>query len=262
MILRALLKTLVLPPAASLFLALFAFLVWWRWPRLARASLMFSIISLWVLSLPITGALLMGSLESRYPPLASDLQSEQIATRAGVIVVLGGGRRVAAGEYGEDTVSSPTLERLRFAAQIHRATELPILVTGGRVLGHESVSEAQLMARVLRDEFGVPVRWLEVNSRTTAENAVLSAALLERQDINSALLVTHAWHMPRSVWAFEQVGLKVIPAPMGFSIGGSSQWWMAWLPSAHALLRVHYALHEILGAWAYRNMPLISTPQD
>lgn len=254
MIFRAALKTLVLPPAASLLLAIAALLIWRRWPKLARISLVFSLASLLILSLPVTGLALMRSLESQYAPV----KITQLSKEVGSIVILGGGRRVSAAEYGADSVNSRTLERLRYGAELHRKTQLPILVTGGRVYGDETVSEAQLMARVLRNEFGVPVRWLEVNSRTTAENAVLSAKVLEQQEVNSVLLVTHAWHMPRAVWAFERVGISVTAGPMAYSSGSSPKWWMAWLPSAHALLRSHYALHEILGGWVYRQTGVTS----
>lgn len=248
MIIRAALKTLVLPPAASLILAIAALLIWRRWPKLARVSLVLSIASLWILSLPVTGLALMHGLESQYSPV----NTAQLDKDTRAIVILGGGRRVSAAEYGVDSVNARTLERLRYGAELHRETQLPILVTGGRVYGDEAVSEAQLMARVLRDEFGVPVRWLEVNSRTTAENAVFTAKLLEQQKINSVLLVTHAWHMPRAAWAFERVGLTVTAGPMAYSSGSAPTRWTAWLPSAQALLRSHYALHEILGGWVYR----------
>jgi len=246
-IIRAIIKTAVLPPAASLLLALVSLIIWRRWPKVARMSLALSLLSLWLLSTPVISHALMERLERHYRPL----NFETIPDAVNAVVILGGGRRATAQEYGADTVNSRTLVRLRFGAEIHRRTQLPLLVSGGRVYGDETVAEAQLMARVLRDEFSVPVKWLEVNSRTTAENAYLSAELLKQQHIDSILLVTHAWHMRRAVWVFEQAGLKVTPAAMGYSSGGDIGG-MSFLPSAHALLTSHYALHEMLGGWVYR----------
>ncbi len=247
MLIRAIAKTLVLPPAVSLVLAAISVVIWRRFPRLARGSLILSILSLWVFSLPITSALLMGQLE-QYPPL---VRSAWSSSADSALVILGGGRRVSAMEYGgEDTVNTRTLERLRYGAHLQRQTQLPLLVSGGRVFGDEAVSEAQLMARVLRSEFGVPVRWLEVNSRTTAENALYTAELLQAEGIDSIVLVTHAWHMPRAVWAYEKAGLSVTPAPMGQGKGQGSSL-QQWIPSAPAMLNSYYALHELLGSWAY-----------
>lgn len=247
MIVRAFIKTLVLPPAASLLLALLSLFIWRRWPKVARSCLALSLLSLWLLSTPLISYVLRDHLERDYQPL----NLEAVPSGISAVVILGGGRRPDAQEYGADTVNPRTLARLRFGAEIHRRTQLPLLLTGGRVYGDEAVAEAQLMARVLRDEFQVPVQWLEVNSRTTAENAYLSAKLLRQQDIDSILLVTHAWHMPRAVWVFEQAGLKVVPAPMGYRSAFKFQS-TSFLPSAEALLSSHYALHEILGGWVYR----------
>ncbi len=258
MLIRAIAKTLVLPPAVSLLFAVVALIVWRRFPRLARASLLLSIVSLWVFSLPVTSSLLMGYLEHQYVPWSESAMppSSNVA-----LVVLGGGRRLSAVEYGgEDSVNARTLQRLRYSAYLQKQTQLPLLVSGGRVFGDESISEAQLMARVLRNEFGVPVRWLEVNSRTTAENASYTAELLRAEGIESIVLVTHAWHMPRAVGVFEQTGLNVVPAPMGQGKGKRSSL-RQWIPSAMAMLSSYYALHELLGGWAYRMGVGVAAPQ-
>jgi uncharacterized SAM-binding protein YcdF (DUF218 family) len=54
---------------------------------------------------------------------------------------------------------------------------LPVLTSGGLHYGTPP-SEAQLMADSLHDDFGVTVRWKEEASRTTWENAQLSAEVL------------------------------------------------------------------------------------
>ncbi len=245
MIVRYFLKSLFLPPATTLLLMAIALLSWYRWPRFSRLTLVLSLISLYTFSSPFVASQLLGMLERQSVPFT-------VVDTEKVIVVLGGGRRSAALEYeGSDSVNLRTLERLRYGAQLHRRTQLPLLVSGGRVFGDEVLSEAQLMARTLRDEFGVPVQWLEVNSRTTAENAFLSAELLRQQKIDSIVLVTHGWHMPRAKWVFEQAGLSVTPAPMGFSSERDASL-RQWMPSAQAMLSNHYALHEILGGWVYR----------
>ena len=56
-----------------------------------------------------------------------------------------------------------------------RQTGLPILATGGSVMGN-TVPEAVLMKEALELEYGVKVRWVEDRSRNTLENALYSAA--------------------------------------------------------------------------------------
>ena len=84
------------------------------------------------------------------PPLQNPV--EQSDGERVAIVVLGGGRYSAAPEFGQDVVGQSTLERLRYAARLHRQTDFPLLVTGGVPL-NEAVSEAQLMAESLRNDF-------------------------------------------------------------------------------------------------------------
>ena len=74
-------------------------------------------------------------------------------------------------------------------------------------------TEAKLMADSLQEDFGVTVRWQEGRSRTTWENAQFTAELLQPLGLKRVVVVTQAWHMPRSVWSFEAAGLSVEDLP-------------------------------------------------
>lgn len=65
---------------------------------------------------------------------------------------------------------------------------------------------------------GVPAEavWIEPDSRNTYENGVLSKAILDEKGINKIVLVTSAYHMPRSVAIFEKLGFTVLPAPTDY----------------------------------------------
>lgn len=249
MLLRGLLKNLFIPPTSLLLLLLIAWLGWRRWPRLSRALLGISLLSLWLLSLPVVGGGMLGLLEARYQPV-TEVDAGLLA-QAQAIVVLGGGRNSDSREYEGDTVNGRSLARLRYGAHLHRETGLPVLLTGGRVHERDRISEAQLMADVMQNEFQLPVAWQENNSRTTAENAHLSAEILRRQQIDTVLLVTHAWHMPRATAVFAEEGVKVIPAPMGFTDVEQGNL-LNWVPSPSALQSSYFALHEWLGGLVYQ----------
>lgn len=247
MLIRALIKTLMLPPAANLLLLLVAWLSWRRYPRLAKLSALLSLVSLYLLSIPWVSVGLMNSLDSRYPAITLAADSLPDA-----IVVLGGGRNPMAEEYGGDTVSTPTLVRLRYGAYLHRQTAVPLLVSGGRVHG-EQESEAALMARALTDDFQVAVQWRDEKSRNTDENAKFSAELLLSENRKRIWLVTQAWHMPRSVAAFERHGFEVAAAPTAFSRRPSpDSFWLNSMPRAQSLAESSQALHEWLGIGYYR----------
>lgn len=211
-LLKKLLAASILPPAGPVLLALFG--LWLtgsanRRRRIAGRWLAgLSLLSLLILSLPPVGHALMAPLETRPPATGAQLR------RAQAIVVLGGGAYYAV-EYGGDTVGAATLERLRYAARLARATNLPLLVTGGAPFGGKP--EAEAMREALAVDFGVKARWVETGSRDTAENASLSAPLLKAAGIARIALVSHAWHLPRAVPLFEKQGFEVIPAPVAFS---------------------------------------------
>ncbi len=210
---RYFVKQLLLPPGILLLLLLLA---WWfrrSRPRLAGVCFALGFGGLWLMSLPVVVQWSANALE-RIPPLNRD-EWATLGQRADAIVVLGSGRERGDPAWGADQPTGIGLERERYAARLAKASGLPILTSGGLHYGTPP-SEARLMADSLLDDFGVTVRWQEERSRTTWENAQLSAEVLLPQGIKRVVVVTQAWHMPRSVWSFERAGFEVVPAPVGF----------------------------------------------
>lgn len=210
---RYFVKQLLLPPGILLLILVLA---WWlrrSRPRLAGALFAVGVGGFWLMSLPVVVEWSARALE-REPALAqSDWAT--LAARADAIVVLGSGRERGDPAWGSDQPTGTGLERQRYAARLAKASGLPLVTTGGLHYGTPP-SEAQLMADSLRDDFGVQVRWKEERSRTTWENAQMTADLLLPQGIKRVVVVTQAWHMPRAVWSFEKAGFEVVAAPVGF----------------------------------------------
>lgn len=249
MTLRYLLKFMLLPPLAQLLALLLAALLWRRLPRLAKTLAVLSVVSLWLLATPHVSRLLIDGLEQRYP-LRTPAQLAD--TEAGAIVVLSAGLDPVGREFGFAVASDHSLVRLRYAAFAQRRTNLPILVSGGRVFSDgDDLTLAEAMANDLVRQFRVPVRWQEGRSRNTAENARYSAEVLSEAGIERVLLVTEAFHMPRAVLAFEQAGLVVEAAPTA-PLDTSQSTTLGWVPTALALNNSTLALHEYLGWLVYR----------
>jgi len=245
-------RDLVLPPA-SLFLVIgIGLLLWRRRPRLGRAVAASGLAALAFLSTTGGARLFVLPLEGMTAPLPAP---ERAGAQA--IVVLAAGRLEHAPEYdGRDIPDYVALARVRYAAHLQRRTGLPVLVTGSNGKSgldpdpqDRAWSKADAMAAALRDDFGVPVRWIEPRARDTGENATYSAAMLRADGVTRILLVTDAMHMPRARAAFERTGLSVVSAPtMFFSHESASLG--SWLPSAEGMRRSWYAIYELLGmAW-------------
>ncbi|GFM51861.1 membrane protein [Pseudomonas cichorii] len=247
--LRYLLKSLLLPP--GIFLVLLA-VAWWvrrSRPRIAAACFTLGLGGLWLMSLPVVVEWGARTLEHDQP-----LPREQWATlaqQADAIVVLGAGRERNDPAWGTDVPTGVGLERLRFAAHLAKVSGLPVLVTGGLHFG-EPPSEAAIMAQSLQEDFGVAVRWQEGLSRTTWENATMTAEMLQPLGIKRVVVVTQAWHMARSRWSFEQAGFTVVAAPVGFLGRASEQPLGGWLPDATAFMQNRWLINEAMGQLFYR----------
>lgn len=249
-VLKKLLSALILPPFGLLLLLIAGLCLKYRHPRLARSLIAVSLVLLMLSSIPLIGTYLARTLEETPPISGSAAVIRNFMEPVQAIVVLGGGTYHGAIEYGGDTVNAHSLERLRYAALLHKTVRRPLLVSGGAPFG--GTPEAEAMHRVLVDEFGVPVRWVETESRDTAENAEFSARLLRQEGIVHIALVTHAWHMPRAATLFRQQGLTVLPAPTGFT-GDSPSLLENLLPRASAMERSSFAIREWLGLlWSRR----------
>jgi uncharacterized SAM-binding protein YcdF (DUF218 family) len=233
---------LVLPPGVFMLLALVGLAFVRSRMRVGAAVTLFSLLALFVLTLPVVSQTLVRSLEMPYSDPAQD-------RTPGAIVVLGGGSRPRAPEYGMDTVGAATLERLRYAAHLHKRTGKPILVTSGNPAGLDT-SEGEQMKAALR-EFGVSPKWVEAESNNTLENARMSQQVLKKAGVQSVYVVTHAWHMPRAKLAFERAGLHVVPAPTGYTPRTSLRP-LSFVPSAFAMAESYVFFHEILGTVWYR----------
>ena len=141
------------------------------------------------------------------------------------------------------------MARLRYAANLARRSELPVLTSGG-VMHWHTLPLATLMAQTLVNEFNVSVRWEEGRSQSTGTNALWSASMLKADGIKRILLVTHAWHIPRARRAFEKMGIEVIAAPTAFRTWPVRRW-ISLVPSAGALRETRWALHETVGRLWY-----------
>lgn len=249
MALRYFLKQFLLPPGGLLLLLLLA---WWlrlRAPRLSAACFALGVGGLWVMAMPLTVEWAARALE-REPALAQQHWST-LGERAQVIVVLGAGRELADAAWDSDQPSHLALERIRFAARLAKAANLPILASGGLHFGRTPPSEAQLAAEAFRRDFGIARIEKEEQSRTTWENAVYSAALLKAAGIERIVLVTSAAHMPRARWCFEANGLQVVAAPVGFLGVPNGRPLGGWLPEAKAVWQSGQLLNEAVGQLVY-----------
>ncbi len=194
--------------------------------------------------------LLIRHLEQQYaemPPQA-DLRSY-----VGVIVLGGATESAYMAQAHTQPLLNGSAERMTapVAALVH-SPHLRVVFTGGEgELMGTGPSEAE-RAQVFFESMGLSGKRVEYESasRTTYENAVLTAQLPGVDKTQHWLLVTSAWHMPRSMATFVKAGWNVTAYPVDFRTGVSTRWTEYSLKEG--VTRWQLALHELLGLAAYR----------
>jgi uncharacterized SAM-binding protein YcdF (DUF218 family) len=199
------------------------------------------IVIIYLFCTPFIGNTLLGYLEHRYTPPAT--------IDADVIVLLTGG---AVGNTpdvdGKGNLNGFTMNRLVAAYKLHKETKLPILVSGGQVY-NDTGNEGQLSKRNLL-ALGVAESsiLLDDTSRNTKENARNTAELLKQKGFAKPVLVTSAFHMPRSVENFKQLGITLTPFPTDFLIPQPADISLfSFMPTADGLQKSSLAAKEYLG---------------
>jgi uncharacterized SAM-binding protein YcdF (DUF218 family) len=217
-----------------------------RFARFGRRLLVGVIVLLAIAGLSPVGNLLLYPLESRFPAW----DASQGAPDG--IVVLGGPIDADVSAVHGMPVTLGGADRLiQAAALARRYPDARILFTGGsaNLLGSDA-KEADYAAEIL-ESLGVARDRLilERQSRNTYENAVFSKAIVTPKPGERWLLVTSAYHMPRSVGLFRKVGFAVDPYPVDWRVGkifdfdGSA---------IQGLRRTDIAVREWMGLIAYR----------
>jgi uncharacterized SAM-binding protein YcdF (DUF218 family) len=248
---KPILTTLVLPPVPMLVLVLLGARLMFSRRLLAWLLVLLGTLGIWF---SCTTALAQGLqlwLLKPVPALTEGRVAELKKAPRTVIVVLGGGRRSYAPEYGLSTLNERSLDRLRYGVWLSRETGQPLAFSGG--LGHGAEpgpSEAEIAARVAEREFGRALKYLESESRDTRENAIKTVELLAPAGVEQIVLVTHDYHMTRAMRNFERaIGTRkitLLAAPLGLPASGALRA-SDWLPTAYGFEKNRLVLHEWLG---------------
>lgn len=245
---------LLLPPVPFIVLVLAGARLMFRRRMLAWLLVLLGVAGIWFSSTEVAARGLRNWLLPPTRALSPSEIHELKRAPKTAIVVLGGGRRSLAPEYGLSSLKPRSVERLRYGLWLGRETGLPVAFSGG--VGHGAApgpAEAEIAARIAEREFGRPLRWTESESRDTRENALRTVSMLHAQGIGQIVLVTEAYHLPRALDHFQSAGsasrMRITPAPMALPTPGRLRA-VDFLPSLQATESVWLVLHEWLGRLA------------
>ena len=199
--------------------------------------------------LPLGNALIL-PLEERFDKHQPALPENSVTG----IIVLGGFEDgwVTSGRGG--LAVNEAAERLTETIRIARLlSDAKIVFTGG-VGDLFGGAEAGAAIRKYFVDVGIsPERIIIENaSRDTYENAVFTRRILNPTPQDRWLLVTSAYHMPRSIGAFRQAGFNVIPFTVDFRTRDAGDLLRFPGSVAAGLQRAELAVKEWIGLIAYR----------
>jgi uncharacterized SAM-binding protein YcdF (DUF218 family) len=196
------------------------------------------------------GKLALQPLENFYErPAAMPLAGEVAG-----IIVLGGGFEgdvtrlrggFELGESGDRFVEAVRLARLY--------PKVPVVVSGGEAsLIGETEGDAAISKRFF-DAFGVAADRLilEDRSMNTYQNAAYTKAVLPKDATGKWLLVTSAFHMPRSAAAFRKQGIDFIAWPVDYRTTGRERFEIGRDDAIQAFAEVSLAMREWVGLAVY-----------
>jgi uncharacterized SAM-binding protein YcdF (DUF218 family) len=196
-------------------------------------------------------------LEYRFPANTAESAGPPVG-----IIILGGASdpEASAPRLREIELNEAGDRLIEMIALARRYPEAKLIFSGGagEILG-PGVPEADEVARKI-SHYGLdPARIIfENRSRNTWENAIYSRDLLKPKPGEKWLLVTSAFHMPRSVGVFRQAGFEVIAHPVDFRTGGVGDRRQPFASLSRGLARLDVAAKEWIGLIAYRVMGRLS----
>ncbi len=239
----------LLSPASLLvwFLILATLLLWLNYHKAARRLLtLLSLLAFAVMAYPV-GDWLMQPLEIRFQPPST------MPEKIDGIIVLGGAENLKLSTGWDSAEVGDSAERIFAAAELSRLyPELPIIYSGGsNLVQMPALDQEGRVSMTLLTQAGIDSAQITIESRArnTFENFVMIKPLLPEAD-GHYLLVTSAFHMPRSVGIARKQGINVIPYPVDYRSSQPEQRYWDFALLAH-LETLEVAWHEWLGLTAY-----------
>ena len=220
-----------------------------RFAALGRKLAVTTLVLLALAAFSPLGNLLIYPLESRFPAWDASRGAPD------GIIVLGGSVDTDLSAAHRTPVVAHAADRLFAPAELaRRYPNARIVFTGGTAnLVSTDAREADYSAPIL-ENLGIAKERLilERSSRNTWENAIFTRQLVTPKPGERWLLVTSAYHMPRSVGLFRKAGFPVEAYPVDWRIGGRDDRFSFMNIAVDGLSRTDIAVREWLGLIAYR----------
>jgi len=225
---------------SGLFLLLFT-----RRQKTGKFTVTLGVVFLMLMSYDALPDRALRALEHKYPPL------KEIESISDVkwVVVLGGGHISDKNLPVASRLSGESLSRLIEGVIIHkRLPESRMILSGGNIFDpvpeSKSMAELAIILGIDKDDIHEEPAGLD-----TEDQAILIKKIVGKDKL---ILVTSAFHMPRSMALFQKEGMQPIPAPAGHRVKHKKTLDPSmFFPDSGRIEKMEFAVHEYLGMlWA------------
>lgn len=220
-----------------------------RFARLGRRLMVSALVLLAICAFSPLANFVLYPLEQRFPKWDSSRGEPD-----GIIVLGGSLDAVLSAAHGVP-VTAGAADRIISAAMLaHRYPNARVVFSGGSPhLIFNDAKEADYATALFQD-LGIPKSRLimERQSRNTKENAEFSREIVKPKPGERWLLVTSAYHMPRSIGLFRKAGFAVEAYPVDWKVGTREDLFRYYIIANVGLQLVDTAVREWLGLIAYR----------
>ena len=213
----------------------------------ARKILCVMLFFMWAVALFPVGSWLYYPLETRFQ------HNPKLPETVDGIIVLGGSISPSMSHYWQQLETNQYHERLTTFIQLAKIyPEAKLLFTGGSAaIKDNQPTEAEFVRQYFIDSGVSGARLIiEDKARNTAENIQYSKILVKPQPDESWLLITTAFHMPRSIGVFCHQKWPVIPYPVDHASNPETLFKINFNLADHAA-NLNGASHEWIGLLAY-----------
>ena len=220
-----------------------------RRARLGRRFLVVSVMLLAICGFSPLGNLLLYPLEQRFPPW-----DEAHGAPDGIIILGGSIEPELSAAHGRAAVMYAADRLISAVALARRYPNARVVFSGGNanLIADDTAKEADY-ALPLLESLGIARERLTIErlSRNTRENAEFSKAQINPKDGERWLLVTSAFHMPRSIGLFRKAGFAVEAYPVDWRVGAGGDLLSFTNSATDGLGRTDLGVREWVGLIVY-----------
>ena len=244
---------LIAPETLLLFLMILSVaLLWTRYNKQGRILISSTVLIIAMVSVLPFSYWILRPLEDRFAV------PEKLPDRVDGVIVLAGAEDISVtAARGQPSFHGGGERLTTFVWLAHVYPDAVLLFAGGSGSLTDQENKPSTVASKVFSQIGLDpkrVRY-ESDSKNTSENALKSYELIKPTPDKRWILVTSAFHMPRSVGLFRKVGWNVIPYPVDFNTTKRIRLKF----DLREIGRFSQGIREWLGLIAYRSMGRTST---